>query len=92
MNSKTVNRRGNSIELPSSKDENAQPSKLVSRWNQVWQSLSHHLMKDNEPQVWQRRDRYGNVWWVAYDPASGRSLLCSTEQEVRIWLEQTRYR
>ncbi|MCU0569042.1 MAG: hypothetical protein MUF49_20880 [Oculatellaceae cyanobacterium Prado106] len=92
MNSKTDHRRESAIAPPSFRNENAQPSGLIARWKQMWQFLTDYLFKGDELQVWQKCDRHGNTWWEAYDPVSGRSLSYATEQEVRMWLEQVRYR
>lgn len=44
-----------------------------------------------EPQISQRRDRAGQLQWRVYDPMSGQSSQFSSENDVRIWLEN-RYR
>lgn len=87
MNRETIDYRETAIEWQSSSRKNTQPSRLLSLINRVWESLTQNLLKRSEPQVWQVRDRAGNTYWKAYDPASGQSLVCSTEREVRIWLE-----
>jgi hypothetical protein len=64
----------------------------LSEWiYQAWIFLTHSLTKSHEPCIWQTRDRDGEIWWNAHDPMSGRSLVCTTEEEVQIWLEQLPY-
>ena len=36
----------------------------------------------------QKINRNGSTYWSVYDPTSGQSAYLSSEQEVRIWLEQ----
>lgn len=51
----------------------SQASFLLSLLKQL-QRLARHIAKVNqEPQIWQRRDRYGKTFYRAYDPLSGRS-------------------
>ncbi len=57
-------------------------STLSRIWNALFTSVS------DEPRIWQKRDRFGNVWWYVYDPISHRSIQFSSEQEVRRWLEK----
>lgn len=100
MDSKPVSDRQYKIESQSEKRASIQPARLASHWHRIWQFLSHHLLRGNEPRVWQVRDpkwigfaaRSNNVRWRVYDPQSGRSFVCSSEQEVRIWLEQLHHR
>ncbi|WNZ25808.1 hypothetical protein HJG54_25205 [Leptolyngbya sp. NK1-12] len=55
----------------------------------VWDAVS--TPASNEPQIWQKRDRFGQVYWQAYDPIRDRFARFSSEQEVRQWLEQNFY-
>lgn len=92
MNSKQRLNRQSDREFQFSKDANAQASKLIFWLNQIWRSLLQQLLKGNEPQVRQARDRSGKIRWRVYDPVSGRSHVCLSEQEVRMWLEEVLYR
>ncbi|MBD3886632.1 hypothetical protein IFO70_33755 [Phormidium tenue FACHB-886] len=92
MNRKSITNRQHEIKSQSSSDAKAQPLGLVSRLNRLLKFLSDNSLRNSEPRIWQVRDRSGNTYWRAYDLMSGRSLVCSTEQEVRIWLEQVLYR
>lgn len=44
--------------------------------------------RTNEPDIWQTMDRHGNLWWHAYDPATGQTSYLSSEEEVLMWLDQ----
>ncbi|AFZ61215.1 hypothetical protein H6G54_29250 [Anabaena cylindrica FACHB-243] len=56
-----------------------------------WRRFVDFLYREPEPEVWERRDRHGNIWWSAYDPATGQSAYLASEQEVMIWIEQIYY-
>ncbi|MBD1867415.1 hypothetical protein H6F95_08910 [Cyanobacteria bacterium FACHB-471] len=47
---------------------------------------------NEEPQISQKRDRSGEVFWRVYDPTTGESARFNSELEVRFWLEQRYYR
>ncbi len=64
---------------------------LKSSFLAGWRFIRQSIAVNQEPQVWQRRDRDGNFGWYAYDPISQRSLHCATEDEVRLWLDQLPY-
>ncbi len=54
-------------------------------------SLGRFLGNSNdvkEPDIWQTLDRHGNLWWHAYDPATGKTSYLSSEEEVLMWLDQ----
>lgn len=59
---------------------------LRSTLSLIWNVVS--IPSINEPHIWQKRDRFGNIWWYVYDPMSSRSIQLASEQEVRQWLEQ----
>lgn len=61
-------------------------------WQSLWQSLTNALLRTSELRVWQRLDRFGNFYWQAYDPATGRSASYRSEAEMRAWIEELRYR
>ena len=67
-------------------------AKLTTFANNQLQYLWRYFNQRLEPKIWQKRDRYGNFYWVVYDPTTGHSSYFSSEQEVRIWLEQRYYR
>ena len=57
----------------------------------MWQHLLAILIKDNDLQIWQTSDSFGNNWWHAYDPATGRSTSVDSEADMRVWIEQRYY-
>lgn len=65
-----------------------QHSKLSEWLHKCWTSLLQFFTQEKEPRVWQTSDHTGQIWWHAHDPISGRSLVCTTTEEVQIWLDQ----
>lgn len=65
-----------------------QPSERSSWFSKVWNYLVNWSYQPAEPQISHRRDRAGNVWWYVYNPSTGASTYLSSEDEVRLWLDQ----
>ncbi|NJO93689.1 MAG: hypothetical protein HC820_03770 [Hydrococcus sp. RM1_1_31] len=55
---------------------------------QLWQEYRQNFIKLPEIQVWQTRDRSGNICWSGYDPANQRSISQVSEERIRAWVEQ----
>lgn len=49
------------------------------------------INKNTEPKVWQKCDRQGNIYWLVFNPITGFYSYFSSEQEVRIWIEERYY-
>ncbi len=64
---------------------------LFSALKSAFQFCAQFFANANEPQIWTETDRYGNTYWHAYDPVSGRSVSLDSEAEMRAWLEQRYY-
>ena len=60
-------------------------------WHRFRQRLLATLARARDVQVWQRVDRFGNRYWQAYDPATGRSTTSGSAAELRLWLEERRH-
>ncbi len=58
------------------------------RLDQIWQHWMNTITNRYEPQVSHRRDRKGNNYFKTYDPETRKSNTFSSEQEIRIWLDQ----
>ncbi|MEP0760184.1 hypothetical protein [Coleofasciculus sp. FACHB-T130] len=67
-----------------------QEIKVSSILNSVWQHLVKFLTQEPEIKVWKKSDRFGNIWWEAYDPFSGSSAIFGCEVDMLGWIE-TRY-
>jgi hypothetical protein len=73
---------------PAKDSKSLQGSKLTSLLQQFKTSLTKLLTCSSEPQIWQKRDRQGNLVWRMYDPQTNQSAVFASEEEVRIWLEE----
>ena len=60
-------------------------------WHRLVQRLVHTFARAQTLQVSQRYDRFGNHYWQAYDPATGRSTTAGSAAEIRAWLEERQY-
>lgn len=58
------------------------------QWQKLWAWLTDACVAYPEPEVWQERDRRGNLCWHAYDPMTRRAFCCESEDEMRQWLEE----
>ena len=58
---------------------------------QIWNSLMHHLLRGHEPQIRQKRNAAGDVYYYGYDPQSGRSAHFTSDTDLRAWLERLPY-
>ncbi len=45
-----------------------------------------------EPQITQRQQADGTLYWEVYEPATGRTIYCLTEVEMMDWLDSREYR
>ncbi|WP_242063184.1 hypothetical protein [Nostoc sp. FACHB-892] len=64
-------------------------SKFWEFLHSIWKIFVKKLLLDsNELQVWQKVDRYGNTYWQAYDPATGKSFSSGSQADVCMWIEQ----
>ncbi|WP_199322531.1 hypothetical protein [Leptolyngbya sp. FACHB-321] len=63
----------------------------LSFCQRLWSSIAQMLSRTAELRVWQRLDRFGNRYWSAYDPATGRSNTSGSEAEMKAWIEELRY-
>ncbi len=59
--------------------------------NSLWEQLIKLASGSSEPVVEQRQDRQGYRYYAIYDPRTGQRTICSSEAEVRAWLEQRYY-
>lgn len=57
----------------------------------ICKSLAKVLLAIDEPQIWQKADGQGDIYWKVYDPVTGRTAYFGSEAEVHIWLEQRYY-
>ena len=62
--------------------------KIVNSIVDILKKVEQSLVRvDREPKIEQKCDRYGNQYWLAYDARTNRSYTFSSEQDVRVWIE-----
>lgn len=62
---------------------------IVHQFKNMGRSLVVHK---NEPQIEQKRDRYGNLYWQVYDFNTHKSYTFGSDREVRVWIEERYHR
>ncbi|CAN1211739.1 hypothetical protein TUMEXPCC7403_16160 [Tumidithrix helvetica PCC 7403] len=62
-------------------------SQWQSGLTKVWDGLMQIFAPKSELQIKQISDRSGNIWWYAFNPQTGQSVYCDTEDEMRLWIE-----
>jgi len=50
---------------------------------------SGDFLEQAQLRIWQTTDRYGHLWWNIYDPITRQSIQLPSEQEVRIWIDES---
>jgi hypothetical protein len=65
---------------------------LTLRLRQFGQRIWKALTSEPQLKVWQSKDHAGNVWYRVYDPKTGRTACLASEEEVRMWIEESFYR
>ncbi len=50
--------------------------------------VAQWLVGPVEPQIYQRHDRRGKAYYRLYDPKTDQRRLFSSEEDMRIWLDQ----
>ena len=76
----------------------ADVSKLARIWRQavtglgqIGHSLLNYFCGSMEPRILTKRDRQGDVYFVAYDPVSNQRCTFNSEGALRSWLDQRYY-
>lgn len=58
----------------------------------LWQDIKHSLISQSEPQIKQKSDRDGNLYWQVRDRQTNQSYSFGSESEVIAWIEQRYHR
>jgi hypothetical protein len=67
------------------------PYLALHQIRRLGQAILDYVIQGDEPKIYQQIHRNGEILWTIYDPCSNHHITCSSETEVRFWLEQ-RYR
>jgi hypothetical protein len=61
-------------------------SSVIAGVKHLWEQMVGAIAHAHDLQVWTTTD--GNaLWWHAYNPRSGRSVITDSEAEMRLWIE-----
>lgn len=88
MQTETQRARYCELELITDTSSKAKNHSLQRWWAGVWYFLINALTTSNEPKVWTSKDWFGHTVWNVYFPKTGQTIRLSSEEEVRIWLEE----
>lgn len=64
---------------------------LVQQLSGLCQALVSFLAGSQEPKVTYKRDRQGYTYFEVYDPMTEKHHRFDSEQNVRIWVDQSRH-
>jgi hypothetical protein len=59
----------------------------IDRLKLLWGKLVETIVHANDLQVWTRSYDGNALWWHAYNPRTGKSVITDSESEMRIWIE-----
>ncbi|MCA1993165.1 MAG: hypothetical protein LDL41_14180, partial [Coleofasciculus sp. S288] len=65
--------------------------RLGSVLKKALQRFVEFFSSGHELRIWTTTDHYGNTYWHAYDPVTGKSTHLSSEDEMRVWIERRYY-
>lgn len=65
---------------------------IASAAKALWQALMSSLVIGSELQVRKATDSLGQTWWRVYDPITNASADLVSEDDVRVWIEESYYR
>lgn len=64
---------------------------LMESLKRLGQRIAEYFTSQSEIKIWQLQARSGKTYWRVYDPNTNRSATFSSEEEVRIWIEELFY-
>jgi hypothetical protein len=64
------------------------PKRILELWHTACRFASWLLIDPTQPLIHEKRDRHGRLYWKVYDPRTGHSIICDSEQEVCVWIEE----
>jgi hypothetical protein len=74
------------VYVPKSKlDQVSHQLKLIGKW------MGNLLITQSKLKIWQEKDRAGNEVWKVYDSRKNCTVYLASEEEVRIWIDNSFY-
>ena len=62
---------------------------VLSILKSIGNSLLAALTEESQLRVWQTVERDGNICWHVYDSRTEQSIQLASEQEVRVWIDES---
>ena len=66
-------------------------SQFTLKLGQLWKKFVDALIERNEIKIEVLEHKFGNTYWVAHDPLTGRRLYFHSEAELRTWCDRRYY-
>ncbi len=61
---------------------------IIASIGSLFKNIGRSLVtQKNEPQIEQKRDRYGNLYWQVQDFATNKTYEFDSDRDVRVWIE-----
>jgi len=61
--------------------------KIILPIKRILRCLSKSFFGSNELRIWQTYDRFGNNWWHAFDPLTGRHNSVNSKAKLQTWIK-----
>lgn len=79
-------------QIPSNPSTPSPAPSIAALIKGAWQAIVNYLVVGSEVQVRKMSDSYGETWWHIYDPKTRTSVNLISEDDVRVWIEESYYR
>lgn len=60
---------------------------LASRLGEIWNGFVELILRVDEPKIYASKNKFGDVYWTAYDPFTRGGVYLNSETELRAWLD-----
>ncbi len=61
---------------------------IITSIGNLFKNIGRNLVtQKNEPQIMQKCDRYGNLYWQVQDFATNKTYEFDSDRDVRVWIE-----
>ena len=66
---------------------------IITSIGNLFKNIGRNLVtQKNEPQIKQKCDRYGNLYWQVKDFATNKTYEFDSDRDVRVWIENRYHR
>ncbi|WP_319421252.1 hypothetical protein [Pleurocapsa sp. FMAR1] len=61
---------------------------IITSIDNLFKNIGRSLVtQKHEPQIEQKRDRHGNLYWQVKDFATNKTYEFDSDRDVRVWIE-----